>query len=39
MCLGIEHNLVEGQDVIGPEEEVKVLESFSLRGNVSISDH
>jgi DNA-directed RNA polymerase subunit H (RpoH/RPB5) len=30
MCLGIEHNLVEREEVIRAEEEVEVLQRFGL---------
>ena len=32
MSLGVQHNLVERQDIVGSEEEVEVLECFGLWG-------
>jgi hypothetical protein len=32
MGFRVQHDLVEGQDVVGPEEKVEILECFGLRG-------
>lgn len=36
MRFSVEDDLVEGQDVVGPEEKVEILERFSLEGDCKL---